>query len=219
MKKISMIIIGVIIFSVSVYADKKAENVMAKAFESMTQIQNVEAIAVTEIKNEKNGSVKVEALEAKKVTVIKPYQKIIKKLDYTTKTELPGQDTAGADLIPAAQEQKYLYPKCLFGMQEYFENFDFALFDKDERIKQGKEEVIAIKKGQETEYPQIRITVNGNDVEMMKFFAMDGKKYYELIVDKTEKIKAINVPVEMTEKFYTNNGTMINVLKYENINF
>jgi len=53
----------------------------------------------------------------------------------------------------------------------------------------------------------------------MKFFAMDGKKYYELIVDKTEKIKNINVPVEMTEKFYTNNGTMINVLKYENINF
>jgi len=120
--------------------------------------------------------------------------------------------------LPITNEKKYLYPKCLYGIDDYLADFNLSLVPKDERIKQGKEEIIAIKNGQDTEYPQIRVVVKGDAVESMKFFAMNGVKYYEIIVDKTAKISTISIPVELTEKFYTEAGTMTNTLKYEGIN-
>lgn len=102
-------------------------------------------------------------------------------------------------------------------MKTFFENFDLTIKQKDERIKRGMEEIIAIRKGQDAQYPQIRIFMKNGNVEEMKFYSISGKKYYEVKVNSYEKNKGIDVPVDITEKIHAQKNKIVSSIKYSNV--
>lgn len=102
-------------------------------------------------------------------------------------------------------------------MGSFFENFDLSIRQKDDRIKRGREEIIAIRKGQDAQYPQIRIFIKAGLVEEIKFYSAGGKKYYEVKINTYEKTKGIDIPVDITEKITAQNNEIVSSIKYSNI--
>ena len=202
-----------------------AKEMMDKASANMDKISSVDTQVDLNTKDTDNGK-KADKVSAtsKRILLKKPGKM---KIIYTTpaapatngknKVNSTVQTAAPADVISDDSKAVSLSPACIFDMANFFENFDLSIRQKDERIKRGREEIIAIRKGQDVQYPQIRIFIKGGLVEEMKFYSAGGKKYYEVKIDTYEKTKGIDVPVDITEKIITQNNKIESTIKYSNV--
>jgi hypothetical protein len=93
-----------------------------------------------------------------------------------------------------------------------------TILNKDERIKRGGEEIIAIKKGQKLQYPQIRIFIIEDQVITMKFYDIYGKRYYEVDVKNYAKINGISYPTQIVEKLTSKQNEITNNINYSEVN-
>jgi hypothetical protein len=117
----------------------------------------------------------------------------------------------------ASNKNISLSPSCLFDIKKFLENYDIDTKIRDERIKMGIEEIIAIKKGQKITYPQIRIFVKDGHVQAMKFYSITGKNYYSMKVNNYSKIGNIDMPDDIVEEIKTNKNTISTHIKYTNV--
>jgi len=202
-------IIFIILGAVVVSAADKAGQIMEKVFKNMDILESAEIQVNTTIVEKNNKR------SAQKVKYIKPDK--IKSISVDSNTGEPLR----VENMPEYQDEEIkrvsLYPACLFDPGYFYRNYDCSVKEKDERIKRGMEEIIAIRKGQEREYPQIRIFVKTGRIEMIRFYDIYGKRYYELKVKKYEKIKNMEFPVEMVEKMTVNNSKITRVIEYSDI--
>jgi hypothetical protein len=111
-------------------------------------------------------------------------------------------------------EQPVFYPDCLFKLREFLTNYDLTVTQKDERIKLGKEEIIAIRKGQTSAYPQIRITIKNDEVKDIRFYSINGKKYYVVKVKMYENINGVKTPSEISEVIIAKNNNIEKNISY-----
>jgi len=121
--------------------------------------------------------------------------------------------TGGKARITEAKEK--MYPECVFNMEAFLENYSLAVKEKDSRIKRGIEEIVAVRKGQPAPYPQIRVFVKDGKVESVRFFGINGRKYYEVRVEKYKRIGGVEFPVEMAEAAISANNTIKKRIVYD----
>ena len=215
MKRLVFILVLVFVISIA-YAKDKPEKILEKVFDNMASIISVDAISEMTKENNIYSKKKNEVTKStKRILIKKPNKQKVVYLDNVTKAPIVGVEP----LIDTGEitENKSLYPVCLFDIERFLTNYELSVTDKDERIKRGREEVVAIKKGQEMSYPQIRIIVKNDQVELIKFYSITGKKYYEVIVNKYGKTKGIDFPEEITEKLYSKKNEIVNTIKYTQI--
>lgn len=111
-------------------------------------------------------------------------------------------------------ETDNLYPNCIFHIEKFLENYSLTVLKKDERIKLGTEEIIAVPKNQKTAYPQIRIKVKSGQVIEMKFYSATGKKYYEVkLVGKIETSDNAK-KIDIKETYFFKENTLENLIHY-----
>lgn len=96
-----------------------------------------------------------------------------------------------------------LCPDAIFSLDKMLKNYELTLVQKDERIKTGREEIVARMKGQAAMYPQIRIILKDKAVFMVRFYDATGKRYYEAKITATGRNDA---PAEVMEEFTTASG-------------
>lgn len=205
------------------FAGKAAEKQLEKIFKNYSNITTVEADAditteetAANIRGKKIKSnvkkVLIKKADRQNRTDNKRNKKKVILLDEKTRQPLSVQQSESMDRKP--EPAPALYPYHLFDPKNYFKNFKLSITVKDERIKIRGEEIIAIRKGQEREYPQIRIDVQNNRIKKMRFYSISGKRYYTMTVNKYIKIKGFDVPVEITEHFNTKKNEIKNDINY-----
>ena len=104
-----------------------------------------------------------------------------------------------------------LQPACIFSPELFFKDYGFSILKKDSRIKMGREEIIAIKTGQEAKYPQARILINSGFIERVSMYGPTGQKYYEVTAKRQENT------VLVTERVISLNNTVVREYLYRNV--
>lgn len=192
---------------------ENTENILANVYLNFNKINTLDILLeIKQININKKSNGKVEKKNEARILYKKPgKRKIIyinslnKNIEQTIKNE------------NSDKEKIELHPYCLFNIEDFLKNFEIKIKHKDVRIKRGMEEIIAIRKGQATNYPQVRIFVQGNRILEMKFYTATGKKYYELKVIDYKKIEDIEFPIKINEKFIADNNYIINTINYKKI--
>ncbi len=209
MKRLLLIVL-VLSISVSLFA-KDAEKIIEKVYENNACINTLDTLFDINRKNYiKKDNKLIEKRTVKRILIKKPDKKKIINLNKNTLAPL-------SEAIPEKRADKNLYPEVLFDMENFLNDYDVSLTEKDERIKRGREEIVAVKKGQKLKYPQIRIIIINNRVEEIKFYSVLGKKYYHIIVDKYIKVKNLYFPAQITEKLIAEKNEITNTIKYTDI--
>ncbi len=205
MKKAILTFVIILLSSNIVFAET-ADKIMTKAYEGFDKIKSFSAkFSYSTKETGKNKNIK-ENKSVKSITFNKDETKNAESKNKTTVTT--GQNTADDKTITK------LYPECLFNIKEFLSNYELSIREKDERIKMGSEEIIAIPKGQKTAYPQIRVLVAAGKVMQMKFYDMAGKKYYDVKVNTYEKQNGIDMPVDIDESIISANNRIDSKIEY-----
>jgi hypothetical protein len=187
MKKIVLLTALLFVCGCFLYADT-AVTITVQAYDNFDKISTMEAKYTIQTKQLRNGNI----------------EKNVTNEFNISKNTTPGQVKTG------------LYPECLFNMKKYFENYNMTVKQKDERIKAGFEEVIAIPQGQTNQYPQVRLFIKGTKVKDIKFYNAQGKKYYTVKIKKYEKINGADFPTLIIEKMISEKTTIENTISYSN---
>jgi len=111
----------------------------------------------------------------------------------------------------------HLNPECVFDAENFFKNFVMTVKEKDARIKLGRDEVIATRKGQTLPYPQIRLMLKDGKIQTVKFYSIKGQKYYEVKINSYSRISGIDIPDDIVEKTGIKNNVITNKIKYKQI--
>ena len=187
MKKIITVLVLILIFSHGLYADA-AGDIMKAVYDNFGKISSIDSKYTIQTQQFRNGTKEKE---------------ITKEYNISHGVTL----TAGAMVsVP--------YPDCLFNIEAYFKNYIITIKQKDERIKAGYEEVIAVPQGQTTQYPQVRLFIKGTKVKDIKFYNTLGKKYYTVKVKKYEKINGADFSTIIVEKMISEKTTLENTISY-----
>ena len=225
MKKIIMVCVASGMLNAVLFG-ASAKEMMDKASVNIGKISSIDAQVDLNSKDSDNvKKTDKENITSKRILLKKPGKM---KIMHLTQAMVPAdngkneakstvQKAAPSDIISDDTKPVSLSPACIFDMNKFFENFDLSIKQKDERIKRGREEIVAIRKGQTAQYPQIRIIIMDGLVEEMKFYSISGKRYYEVKVNTYEKSKGIDIPVDITEKITSQNNIIVNNIKYSNI--
>ncbi len=209
MKRFLLIVLVLSIF-VSLFA-KDAEKIIEKVYKNNANISTLDTLFDMSRKNHiKKDDKFIEKRTVKRILIKKPDKKKIINLNKNTLAPL-------SEAIPEKKAGKNLYPEVLFDMENFLKDYNIFLTKKDERIKRGREEIIAIKKGQKLRYPQIRIAVKNKRAEEIKFYSVLGKKYYHITVDKYIKIKNTYFPAKITEKLIAEKNEITNTINYTDV--
>jgi len=191
MKRTLLILVCFVVFVGFLYADTSV-TITAQVYDNFDKILTIKAKYTIETKQIRNGKSEKD--------VIKNFEVVDSSLS-----------------TPNSQMKVGLYPDCLFRIKSFFSNYDMNIKQKDERIKVGAEEVIAIQKGQQKQYPQIRLFISGTKVREIKFYGPTGKKYYTAKAKKYEQKNGADFPTEIIEKFISKKTTIENTVLYSNI--
>lgn len=110
-----------------------------------------------------------------------------------------------------AEAGKERQPACIFSPELFFKDYGFSILQKDSRIKMGREEIIAVKTGQEAKYPQARILINAGFIERVSMYGPTGQKYYEVTAERQGNT------VRITERVISLNNTVVREYLYRNV--
>lgn len=223
MRKLLMAVLTICVLGNFAFADKKADNLMKAVFDNADAITSAD-VTVESVVTEKRANKTTEKTDLKKILMKKPNKMKITYLDAVGATGSAAINVLNASTLAVSGQNTQivdknasLYPECLFNITGFLKDFNLTILDKDERIKRGMEEVIAIKKGQTLQYPQIRIWVKTGRVQEMKFYSISGKKYYSIKINQYDKKKNIDVPVDITEDVIAQKNSISNRIKYTNV--
>lgn len=205
-------VLTVLLTPAVIFAGKKAENIMQKVYDNMNSIDTINTYIDTDVLGKDKKSMN------RKILIKKPNKMKIIPVNSKTKTLLTDNTyIKSGKTEPFTNNNKvFLYPACLFAPEYFYKNYTLTVKEKDERIKRGMEEIIAIRTGQEREYPQIRLLVKKDQIKRIRFYDMWGKRHYELKIHKYDEFGEVKFPVKMTEKVRTRNDKTIRKINYYN---
>ena len=195
-----------------------ADNVMKKVFNNIDKITSGD-VNVTVVSKEDKAGKSTEKSEKKRVRFKSPDKlKITYEKTAALKLQSAGvPESAEPENEIVSNKNPYLSPACIFNAKKFFSGYEFRTLEKDERIKRGREEIIAVRKGQAAEYPQIRLVIKNDIIESVRFYSAAGKRYYEVVAVEHKKNKGINVPVLLKETVTAEGNTTETVLDYRDI--
>ena len=110
-----------------------------------------------------------------------------------------------------AETGREMQPACIFSPELFFKDYGFNILQKDSRIKMGREEIIAVKTGQEAKYPQARILINAGFIERVSMYGPTGQKYYEVTAQRQGNT------VRVTERVISLNNTVVREYLYRKL--
>jgi|GEM_PF-3080308 hypothetical protein len=192
MKKITVFLSVLMFFGCFLYADT-AVTITAQVYENMDKISSIEAKYTIETMQMRNSKIE---------------KSRVKNFEIKMSSSTPATTTA--------QAKTGLYPDCVFNIKNYFSNYDMTVKQKDERIKAGYEELVAVPKSQTNQYPQVRLFVKEKMIDSMNFYDASGKKYYTIKIKKYEKVNGADFPSVIVEKMISVKTTIKNVISYSN---
>jgi hypothetical protein len=218
MKRIFIVMSVIVILSTLSFADA-ASDLLQKVYANNKQLNTLDVVEDSTTTETAAATNKISVNnESRHILFNKKSEKL--KLTYNNakqKTASNGKVTAtnpGTFILSGRNAS--MHPECLYNIEGYLSNFDVKIMKKDERIKRGGEEIVATRKGQKTEFPQIRIFIKNDQVHEMKFYSMTGKKYYELKTHSYSTINGVDVPDSITESIFAKKNRVDSEFRYSN---
>jgi outer membrane lipoprotein-sorting protein len=220
MKKILLITTAAVCFASMLFADT-AENLLKKVYDNNRRITSLdinEDSSTTETVFA--GNRKYFRNDSKHILFKNPGKMKIARNGPNAGNSVSNSMAAGKTSTAATaiiNKDASMHPDCLFNAEVYFKNFNVKIMNRDERIKRGGEEIVATRKEQKTEFPQIRIFIRDNKVREIKFYSATGRKYYEIKVADYATINGLDVPSRIKENVFTSRNKIETDFNYGNI--